>query len=444
MGERLLRFSERFGGHFRRQTRTVGTAVQHYLRGLLQAETKNMERMEEVIPAANHQALQHMLSESAWSERAVLDQVAQDAHRLLGGQADSSLLIDESGIPKQGRHSVGVGRQWCGQLGKVENCQVGVFAALGCGTDVTLIDERLFLPERWTEDPKRCQAAGIPDTRREFKRKQDLALAMISHARQQGIGFAWVGFDGFYGSDPALLRALQAQGEVFVGDVHKDQRIYLEDPQPWVPPVAPRGRPPTRHQAQTPAIRVDHWVAQQPTEAWQRVTLRDATQGPLQVEILHQRIWLWDGDEAQAHCWHLIVRREVDTPTEIKYSLSNAPLDTPPARLAFMQGQRYWIERALQQGKQDMGLGDYQVRGWRGWHHHMALVMMAMLFTLEERRLHHQTRPLLSGTDIRALLNQLLPRRDTSLAEVLRQMERRHRKRQAATDSARRRKQLNE
>lgn len=445
MGQRLLCFSERFGGHFRRQTRTVGTAVQHYLRGLLQAESKNMERIEEVIPAADHQALHHMLSESAWSERTVLDQVAQDAHRLLGGHADSSLLIDESGLPKKGTHSVGVGRQWCGQLGKVENCQVGVFAALGCGTDVTLIDERLFLPERWTEDPKRCQAAGIPDTRREFKRKHDLALDMITHARQQGIGFAWVGFDGFYGSDPALLRALEERGEVFVGDVHKDQHVYLDDPQPRVPsPGTPRGRPPTRRQAQTPAIRVDHWVAQQPAQAWHRVTLRNGTQGPLRVEILHQRVWLWDGEEAQARCWHLIVRREIDNPTEIKYSLSNAPAATPPPRLAFMQGQRYWIERALQQGKQDVGLGDYQVRGWRGWHHHMALVMMAMLFTLEERRLHHQSRPLLSGTDIRALLNQLLPRRDTTLAEVLRQMERRHRKRQAATDSACRRKSLNE
>ena len=135
----------------------------------------------------------------------------------------------------------------------------------------------------------------------------------------------------------------------------------------------------------------------------------------------------------------MLVRREVDTPTEIKYSLSNAAADTPAPRLAFMQGQRYWIERALQHGKQDVGLGDYQVRSWRGWHHHMALVMMAMLFTLEERLLHQQTHPLLSGTDIRALLNHFLPRRDATLEEVLRQMEVRHRKRQAAIDSARRR-----
>lgn len=167
--------------------------------------------------------------------------------------------------------------------------------------------------------------------------------------------------------------------------------------------------------------------------------VRDGTKGRLQVDILHRQVWLWDGDEPQARHWQVIVRREVDTPTEIKYSLSNAAADTPTPRLAFRQGQRYWVERALQHGKQDVGLGDYQVRSWRGWHHHMALVMRAMLFTLEERRLHQHTHPLLSGIDIRALLNPFLPRRDTTWEEVLRQMEVRHRKRQAAIDSAHRR-----
>ena len=374
----------------------------------------------------------------------MLDQVAQDANRWLGGQADSALLIDESGCPKKGMQSVGVARQWCGQLGKVENGQVGVFPTLSRGADVTLIDERLFLSEAWTSDPARCQAAGIPVAQRGFQRKTDLALVMIVHARQPGIGLAWVGFDGFYGSDPAFLRALDAAGEVFVGDGHQDQRIYLEDPRPVVPPAqTAHGRRPTRLQAQTPAVRVDRWVQQQPATAWQPVTLRDGTKGPLRVEILHRRVWLWDGQEPQARPWHLLVRRAIDDPTEIKYSLSNAPADTPAPRLAFVQGQRYWVERALQQGKQDVGLGDYQVRGWRGWHHHLAL-MMAMLFTLEERLLHQQTRLLLSGTDIRALLNHFLPRRDTTLAEILRQMEVRHRKRQAAIDSTYPKQQLNE
>ena len=445
ISQRFVSFCDRFREPFRQRTRTVEGSVRPYLRGLLQAETKNLERLEEVVPEADHQALPHLLRVSAWEERAVLDPVAQEVNRHLGGRPASGLLSEESGGPKKGKHSVGVARQGCGQWGKVENCQVGVFAALGRGAEATLIDERLFLPAPWTADPARCQAAGIPAEQRDFQRKHDLALEMISHARQQGIGFAWVGFDGCYGSDPGFLRTLDDQGEMFVGDVHKDQRIYLDDPQPRVPPPAtPHGRPPTRRQAQTAPLRVARWTQQQPAEAWQRVNLRDGTKGPLQVDILHRRVWLWDGEEPQARPWHVIVRREVDTPTEIKYSLSNAPVDTPAPRLAFLQGQRYWIERALQTGQQDVGLGDYQVRSWRGWHHHLALVMMAMLFMLEERLLHHQTRPLLSGTDIRALLNHFLPRRDTTLEEVLRQMEVRHRKRQAAIDSAHRRQQLKE
>jgi SRSO17 transposase len=445
IGQRLLDFCDRFGGHFRQRTRTVETSVQHDVRGLLQAETKNRERMAEVVPDADQQALHHLLSESAWSERAVLDPVAQDANRLLGGHADSALLMEESGCPKQGMHSVGVGRQWCGPWGKVEHGQVGVFAALSRGTDVTLIDERLFLPEAWTADPARCQAAGIPKAQRGFPRKTDLALAMVTHARQPGIGFTGVGFDGCYGSDPAFRRALDAQGERFVGDVHKDQRIYLEDPQPIIPPAkTAHGRPPTRLPAQTPARRVDHWARQQPATAWPPLTRREGPKGPLRVEILHRRGWRWDGEESQARRWHWIVRREIDTPTEIQYRLSNAPIDPPAPRLAFLQGQRYWIERALPPGKPDVGLGDYQVRGGRGWHHPLALVMMAMLLLLEARQLHHQTRPLLRGTDIRALLNHFLPRRDTTLEEVLRQMAVRHRKRQAAINAAYRQQQLNE
>jgi SRSO17 transposase len=268
MGRRFLAFCQRFGGHFRQRTRTVETTAQQYVQGLIQAETKNMERMEEVVPEAHHQALQHMLSASAWSERDVLDQVAQEANALLGSDEDTSLTLDESGFAKKGRHSAGVTRQWCGQLGKVENCQVGVFAALSRGTDVTLIDGRLFLPEAWTADAARCQAADIPKAQRGFQRKADLALTMIRHARAQGIGFAWVGFDGFDGSDPQWLRALDQDGEIFVGDVHKDQRLYLADPQPVVPPPSrPRGRRPTVLQAPTPALRVDQRAQQQPASA---------------------------------------------------------------------------------------------------------------------------------------------------------------------------------
>lgn len=395
-----------------------------------------MERMEETVVEADDQRLQHMLTESPWEHRAVLDQVALEADRWLGGTAESCLLIDESGFAKKGKHSVGVQRQWCGRQGKVDNCQVGVFAALGKGHLSTLIDERLYLPKEWTSNPNRCRKAGIPEAERSHRSKSELALEMVRHQKALGLRYAWVGADGGYGKEPAFVRGLEAMGEVFVVDVHKDQQIYLEDPQPIVPETKnTRGRPRTCRQAQTERIRVDQWLKDQSDAAWQRVMLRDSSKGKLGVEIRHQRVWLWDGKEAQAHQWHLIVRREIDSPETIKYTLSNAPGQTPTVRLAQMQAQRYWVERALQDGKSESGLADYQARKWRSWHHHMTLVMMAMLFMLEERILQKDDHPLLSCSDIESLLRAFLPRRDVEHDEILRQMEKRHRNRQAAIES---------
>jgi len=406
----------------------------------MQASRKNMERMEEVVVDADEQQLQYMLTESKWDHRAVLDQVAQDADALLGGTPESCLLIDESSFAKKGKHSVGVARQWCGRLGKVDNCQVGVFAALGCGDRATLIDSRLYLPKEWTDNPVRCQRAGIPEDQRAFRSKAELALAMVAHQRAQGIRFAWVGADAGYGKEPAFLRGLDAQGETFLVDVHKDQRIYLGDPDPQIPEALPsgRGRKPQRRQAQQPAQRVDAWAKAQPESSWQRVTLRDSTRGPLQVDVLHRRVWLWDGKERHAQHWHLIVRRETESPETLKYSLSNAPTDTPVRMLAAQQGQRFWIERSLQDAKSEAGLADYQAREWSAWHHHMALVCMALLFMLEERERNQDALPLLSCSDIEELLKTFLPSRNLDPDEVIRQMEKRHRKRQQAIDVQRR------
>ncbi len=402
----------------------------------MQAQRKNMERMEESVVDADDQRLQHMLTESQWDHRAVLDQVALEADHWLGGTADSCLLIDESGFAKKGNHSVGVQRQWCGRQGKVDNCQVGVFAALGKGHLSTLIDERLYLPAEWVSSPARCRKAGIPAAERTYQSKSELAMQMVRHQKGLGLRYAWVGADSGYGKEPAFLRGLAAMGEVFVVDVHKDQLIYLEDPRPVVPKsTSTRGRPRTRRQAQTERLRVDQWAKAQPEAAWQCLTLRDSSKGKLRVQILHQRVWLWDGKEAQAHQWHLIIRREIDAPETLKYTLSNAPAPTPTHRLAQMQGQRFWVERALQDGKSESGLADYQARKWRSWHHHMALVMMAMLFMLEERILQKDDHPLLSCSDIESLLRAFLPRRDVAHDEILRQMEKRHRRRQAAIEA---------
>lgn len=437
MGKRFIAFTERYSHHFRLKTRKITTPANQYLCGLIQPRKRNMERMMEVVPESDEQALQHFLSNSPWDERPVLDQVAREADRALGGSAQSALILDGTAFAKKGKKSVGVARQYNGRLGKVDNCQSGVFALLSHGDRGVLVEQRLYLPGCWVSDPARCDGVGVPKAHQVHRTKPQLALEMVRHQRRQGIRFAWVGADGEFGHDSAFLRALEDDGETFAIDVHSDQRVYLEDPRPQVPPrQGARGKAPTRRQAQVEPIEVRQWKRDQPESAWRTVELRDSTKGRLRVQVLHRRVWLWDGEEAQARQWHLLVRREIDDPEEVKYTLSNAAADTPVDRLARMQAQRYWIERQFEDAKGQTGMGHYQTRGWKSWHHHMTLVAMAMLYMLEERLRHRQSLPLLSCADIVELLGGFLPWRNRTPEELMRQMEERHRKRQASIDSA--------
>lgn len=439
MAERFMSFCDRFSAPFRGETHNRKEPMIQYLKGLIQGKKgeRNIERIVEIVPNADEQSLHHFISVSEWDERPVLDLAALEADRHLGGDKDSVLIVDESGYVKKGVKSVGVSRQWCGNVGKTENCQVAVYVALACRGQTTLLDEKLFLPEVWANDEARCVEAGIPKDKIIFKTKHELALEMVCHARRIGVRFSWVGFDAFYGDNPAFLRQIDSMGEIFMGDIHKDHRIWLEDPEPAIPPrKSKRGKAPTVLKAQGLPMRVDELAIHQPPEAWRRLIVRDSTKGKIQVDILHRRVWVWDGMEKKARQWHLVVRREVDSPDTVKYSLSNAPADTPLQRLVFMQGERYWVERALQNGKQEAGLSDYQVRKWNGFHHHMALSIMTMLFMLEERLLNLKEHPLLSCSDVRILLSYFLPRRDTTIEEVLRQMEIRHKKRLSSIRSA--------
>jgi SRSO17 transposase len=432
----FIDFHRRYSPIFQLRTRDVNRIAEQYFKGLIQASKKNMERMAEAVPDCNDQSLQHFLTNSPWDDQLVVGQVAHDANTLLGGRGNSCLNLDESGMPKKGDKSVGVSRQWCGQLGKTDNCQVGVYSTLCHGEHAVPIGFRLFLTQTWVDDPQRCRQAGVPDEYIEFHRKHDLALQLVIEARVNGVQFEWIGADSFYGKDPAFLRTLDQMHETFMVDVHKSQHIYLEDPAPRVPPATSRkGRKPTKLKAQCASIRADKWAEQQPRSKWKRTCVRDTTKGKLQVEILHHRVWLWDGKESKDNCWHLIVRREIKT-KEVKYSLSNAPASTSYRRLVFMQAQRYWIERNFQDAKNQCGMGEYQARKWQSWHHHMAMVMMAMLFMVEQRMLFEHSYPLLSCFDIVSILKFLLPRRAVTLEEVIRQLEFRHKRRQASIDFA--------
>lgn len=398
-----------------------------------------MERMAEAVPESDEQVLQNFLTHSSWDYRAVMDRVAHytDAH--LGAKVGTGLYIDETAFQKKGIKSVGVARQWNGRLGKQENSQVGVFGALGRGDRVGLIDARLYLPQEWIDDPARCDEADIPKAEQVLRTKLELALQIVSRARQNGVRFEWVGMDGAYGQSLVLLQALHDQGERFLAEIHSDRHIYLNDPAPYLPPQDGPGRRRSRYHSNKNAIEVRQWVKRQPASAWRTVSLRDTTRGKLDVEVLHRRVWLWDKSSPRADCWHLIVRREVNSPGTLKYSLSNAPEQTSPTKLVRMQAQRFWIERAFQDAKSHIGMAQYQARKWQSWHRHMALVMMATQFMLETRLSHAESYPMLSCYDIQILLATTLPDRRNSQEEVLRLMQERHRKRQASIDSAARR-----
>jgi SRSO17 transposase len=432
-----MTFVDTYTEHFQSYRHDVSEKARQYACGLMQAGSrKNMDRMAEVVPESKSRNLQQFLTHSKWDYRDVIDHVARDVDELLGDECNACFLIDESGFAKQGKMSVGVSRQWLGRLGKVDNGQVAVFGALAKGQYVAPVDVRLYLPEEWVNGPKRCERACVPENERKFRTKIELALEMVLHAKETGLRYGWVGADAGYGKGPGFCFALDEMGEIFVVDLHSDFHVYLKDPKPYLPEKGNnRGRPFTRYQSEQESIEVQDLVKSIPERSWKTMTLRKTTRGVLRVRICRFKVYVWDRESNRVQCWILIGTKSLGSNPDTKISLTNAPERTSLKRLGWMQRQRYWVERAFEDAKSECGMADYQVRKWSAWHHHMALVMMAMLFMLSERIYHKDTHPLLSCSDIEELLARFLPRRDVNEEEVLFQMEERHRQRQKAIES---------
>lgn len=397
-----------------------------------------MLRMSEVSKV-DHQAMQHMLTSSAIDWNGFGEQIARETDALLGGM-EAILILDESGFAKKGEASAGVARQWNGRLGKVDNCQVGIFASLCQNGMASLIDARLYLPKHWVSDTDRCDKVAIPEEYQHYQSKCEIALSMIETAKQRKVRFGYVGIDGGYGKDSGFLRGIDNLGHTFVADVHCRQMIYREDPMPHIPVWNGRGRQPKQLKAQSEAIRVDQWASEQPDTAWRRIRLRDGEKGELGAQYLHAPIWVWDGSEKQAQRWHLLVRREVGASEISHYCLSNAPLETPLQKLAQVQAQRFFIEHSFHEAKSECGMADYQVRRWDAWHHHMALVMLATLFLVKQKMLGRRQWPMLSVNDLVTALAHMLPRRQLTAEELAEIIHKRHQRRLNAKQSSARRK----
>lgn len=427
-----------FDHHFIVRGKDVTDHARHFLTGVLGGRgRKNIEGIEADVAQSNYQGMQQFISDSPWSHGALMEQVAREADGLLGGHRDSALILDETSFVKKGKASVGVQRQYCGRLGKTENCQVGVFACLGRGRQVSIVDFRLFLPESWAGDEARCAKAKVPLEHRQHRTKTELALEMVKAARARGSRHAWIGGDAVYGNNQAFCAALDELGETFLMDVAENIRVWDAHPQPVAPSAGGRSgrgrrvRRPVAGNAQAGQSSVKDLAATHFERQSRLITLRQSTQGKLQARIWVREVWLWEGGAEAPAARMLVVREEGDG--SFKYSLSNAGAQTCWERLAYMQTQRYWIEHAFGEAKGELGMAQYEVRGWKGWHHHMALVALAQLFTVKERIACEEGMPLLSTRDVVELLAHYLPRRERTEQEIFRQMRARHRRREQAS-----------
>lgn len=413
----------------------LGKAVQ-YLKALYTTEKshRNIEKMTDGRAKKDYYKIQHFISESPWSAKEGMSAAAKDVNRLLASEKHVALIIDESGEEKKGLESVGVGHQYCGNLGKTCNSQVAVYGSLASENRVSIIDTRLYLPKSWTDDAVRCKKVGIPDEDVVFKTKTELALEIIIAQRAAGIRFDWVTADGLYGNDSKLLTKLEELNELYVIDIHSDQLIYLQAFELKIKErSSAKGKTPTRLLPDQTPINVSTHIASLDKRDWAPVKLRRGTKGELRVETYVKQVYVWDKVSNTCSGKLLVVSRKQNKNQteakgfEYKYAFSNASIQAYSLdELAYMQCQRFWIEHAFREAKQELGMADYQVRGWLAWHHHMALVMMAMAFTLSEKMFHQDSTPLLSASDVRLLLIYKFAQTSQAKMPIMHQIKNRH------------------
>jgi SRSO17 transposase len=357
---------------------------EQYLRGLLvqQTDRRNAENLAETIEGATLRSLQRFLTESPWDDGPVIERLQQYVGRRLN-QPDGVLVLDDTGFAKQGKKSVGVARQYSGTLGKVGNCQVGVFLAYVSARGHALVDKALYLPPAWTDDRPRCRVAGVPEAVG-YQSKADLGLALLRRARQAGhLTATWVTGDAGYGEIPTLRDTLDAEGWCYVLEVPSITPVFTQAAQVAVPTWSGRGRKPTQPQllAGEPEPQTVQAVAAGLAPAdWHTLTVAEGAQGPRIHQFAALRVWESRAGLPDRACW-LVLRRDLDG-SEVKYYLSNAPADTPLLRLAQVGAMRWPVETEFQTEKGETGLDEYEVRTWLGWQHHITMALLAGAFLL--------------------------------------------------------------
>jgi len=417
LGERLVGFYERFGQYFRTKTRDTREYGLKYISGLLRMETdRNLENIGRKTGVAG-QNLQQFVSDSPWSEEAVILAVENEIKDRPAFQK-AVLVLDESAEEKAGEHSAGAARQYNGRLGKVETSQVGVFLALVTPEVCAWIDGELYLPQVWFEDShvQQRKKVGVPEELR-FQTKPELGWQLIQRTQARHIPFQAVAMDDLYGRNEALRQQLDKAGIEYYGDVPANTQVYLEKPQ-IVHPLTKRGT--TAKTAQIVGTAYEVRALRQ-NEGWQLQTLRVRAneRGYLEAKFARRRVWIAYGEEVRQE-W-LLLRQDA---AQITYVLSNAPETIDLTTMAWRKTHRYLIERSNEDAKDEFGWDEFQARKYRAWKHQLALTILASWFVAETRldwqqryqpspelltQYEVETLPKLSVANVRELLRASMP-----------------------------------
>jgi SRSO17 transposase len=383
-----------------------------YLKGLLSDLPRKVTERIALRFGVNVRSLQHFIGQSEWWCEGLLERHQARVVETLG-EADGVVLVDESGMVKQGEHSVGVGRQWCGSVGKVANAQVGVYLGYASRKGHSFLDTRLFLPEAWFAEThaEMRQDCGVPGEL-SYQTKPEIGLELLQNALQRGpLPFQWVAADELYGDSPQFRDGIASLNKWYLVEVRCTTQVWLERPEVGIPPWKGRGRRPTRIRLLNPerkALPVNDLAQRLPQAAWVRAKIKEGAKGPLVCDFACLRVFeVREGLPGQ-ELW-LVLRRNLEDPTQIKYYFSNAPATIDPAELVRISGMRWPVEIIFRTGKVEVGFDHYELRSWSGWHHHMLFAFLAHLFLVRMRIFFKHKAPALTVYQVRLLLVSVLP-----------------------------------
>jgi len=386
-----------------------------YLRGLLLAEgRKSVEPMALVFGGPSDKqveieqsvalAWQRFLTVSPWEAQAVQQEIqAVFNEEFVPTTRQWSIgtvgVIDGSGFVKHGTESVGVQRQWCGRVGKKENCQVGVFLLGVTPAGTALLDHQLYLPKTWAADADRRKKTRVPPEVT-FQTKPQIAAALVARS---SVGFDWITADEEYGRDGGFLDALEHGTQRYLLEIPADTTVWTHEPLRKTPDEF--------------VWQVHLLAAGLPAKAWRTVQLREGAKGPLVFAFARLRVWSVRHRHAGPPVW-LLIRRSLERVPEVKYYVSNAEPDTPLEAMALVTGVRWRVEEFLEDGKGQLGMAQYEARSWTSWHHHMSLVALAHLYVTQTRRDLNRQVPELTLDMAMRLLRSALPRPTLTLEEA--------------------------